>query len=324
MMMGRSPTSASAASTSGAHHQEFGSFGYPQSAQYPPAQIQSSSMQFPPDYNQGQPRSQNFPQYTSQMVYNVPQQPHARSSYDAVPQYQPRQSASLEVISNQFGVPSYYQAGEAISPSGQPSPDPQYPSSQFHPSISYQTPGPRGQTIPTVYPAGMAEYPHSVAQEVVEQQQEPEGSSHQEELNQYQEMVRQVFEHSSQGRLSEAAELLLRISRWLLSRVKELGLVSDDQSLREGRLKLWDEFNKCWLAVLQRQMDDTRQMLDRGQPPSAAQNILPEAFLKEMGDALVQQCDAIEKYGLVDYQMGVWEEEIMSSKVKRSKTEDSR
>lgn len=70
----------------------------------------------------------------------------------------------------------------------------------------------------------MAEYPHSVAQEVVEQQQEPEGSSHQEELNQYQEMVRQVFEHSSQGRLSEAAELLLRISRWLLSRVKELGM----------------------------------------------------------------------------------------------------
>lgn len=121
-----------------------------------------------------------------------------------------------------------------------------------------------------------------------------------------------MFEHTSQGRLSEAAETLLRLSQWLLSRVKELGLVSDDQSLREGRLVLWDEFNKCWLAVLQRQMDSTRQMLDTGQPPSSPQNILPEEFLKEMGDALVQQCDGIERYGLVDYQMGVWEEEIMS------------
>ncbi|KAL8945342.1 MAG: hypothetical protein Q9211_000112 [Gyalolechia sp. 1 TL-2023] len=274
--------------------------------------MQNNSMQFPPDYNQGQPRSQNFPQYTSQIVYDVPQQPQARSSYDVVPQYQPRQPASLEIIPNQFDVPSYYQSGVAIGPSAQASPDAQYASTQFHPGIPYQTPGPRGQAIPTVYPASIAEYPHSATQEVVEQQQEPEGSSYQEELNQYQETVRQVFEHTSQGRLGEAAELLLRMSKWLLSRVKELGLVSDDQSLREGRLKLWDEFNKCWLAVLQRQMDDSRQMLNAGQPPSTAPDILPEAFLKEMGDALIQQCDGIEKFGLVDYQMGVWEEEIMS------------
>ncbi|KAL8944427.1 MAG: hypothetical protein Q9216_000478 [Gyalolechia sp. 2 TL-2023] len=312
MMMGRSPTTPSAASASGAHHQEYGSFGYPQNAQYPPAPMQSSSMQLPPDYNQGQPRPQSFPQYTSQMVYNVPQQPQARSSYDAMPQYQPRQSASLETISNQFGVPSYYQSGEAIGPSGQTSPVPPYASSQFHPSIPYQTPGPRGHAIPTVYPTSMAEYSHSTAPETLAQQQELGGSSYQEELNQYQETVRQVFEHTSQGRLSQAAESLLGISKWLLSRVKELGLVSDDQSLREGRLKLWDEFNKCWLAVLQRQMDDTRRMLDTSQPPSAPQNILPEVSLKEMGDTLVQQCDGIEKYGLVDYQMGVWEEEIMS------------
>ena len=32
-----------------------------------------------------------------------------------------------------------------------------------------------------------------------------------------------------------------------------------------------------------------------------------------MGTQLVKNCDAMEKHGLVDYQMGVWEEEIVAS-----------
>jgi len=33
--------------------------------------------------------------------------------------------------------------------------------------------------------------------------------------------------------------------------------------------------------------------------------------VKELGDELVELCDHLVKAGLVDYQMGVWEEEIM-------------
>lgn len=29
-----------------------------------------------------------------------------------------------------------------------------------------------------------------------------------------------------------------------------------------------------------------------------------------MGDELIRLCDGIEQYGLVDYQLGVWEDEI--------------
>ncbi|KAL8723453.1 MAG: hypothetical protein Q9225_000284 [Loekoesia sp. 1 TL-2023] len=312
MMMGRSPTTASAGSATGAHPHELGGFGYPQSAQYSPAQMQSSSLQFPPDYSQDQQRSQNFPQYTSQMVYNVPQQPQHRSSYEPVPQYHPRQSASLEVMSNQFGVPSYYHSGEPIGPSGHTSPDQQYASSEFHQNISYQTPGGSRQTIPTSYPTGMAEYPHSSAQEVAEQP-EPESSAQDEGYDQYQEALRQVFENTSKGRLIEAAHSLLETSEWLLGHVKELGTIFDNRPLREERLKLWREFNICWLAVLQRQKDNTQQMIDTGQPPSPPQSILQGSFLERMAEALVRLCDGVEKYGLVDYQMGVWEEEIMSS-----------
>ena len=90
------------------------------------------------------------------------------------------------------------------------------------------------------------------------------------------------------------------------------GLVSDNHSLREERLTLWREFNLCWLAVLQRQKDDAQLMFDTGQAPPPPRNILGTDMLERMGDALVEACDGIEKYGLVDYQMGVWEEEIMT------------
>ncbi|KAL9602602.1 MAG: hypothetical protein Q9219_001746 [cf. Caloplaca sp. 3 TL-2023] len=311
MLMRRSPASVSASSATGAHPQELGGFGYSHGAQYPPAPIQSSSLQFPTDYGPDQQRSQHFPQYTSAMVYNVPQQSHTRSPYDALPQYQPRQSASLEVMSNQLGVSSYYPSGEPSASSGQTSPDQQYAPSQFHQSVPYQTPGHSRQAIHPAYATGMTEYSQSAVQGIGEQP-EPEDTTHQEEYDRYEEALRQVFEDTSKGRVIEAAQLLLEISEWLLSHVKELGLVSDNESLREERLILWSRFNTCWLAVLQRQKDNVQQMLETGQPPVPPQNILQEAFLEQMAEALLHLCDGMEKYGLVDYQMGVWEEEIMS------------
>ena len=32
-----------------------------------------------------------------------------------------------------------------------------------------------------------------------------------------------------------------------------------------------------------------------------------------MGNELIRLCDSIERHGLVDYQYGVWEEQIMDS-----------
>lgn len=39
---------------------------------------------------------------------------------------------------------------------------------------------------------------------------------------------------------------------------------------------------------------------------------ISQDFLEEMGKELVNLCDGTEKYGLVDYQLGVWEEQIIS------------
>ena len=82
-----------------------------------------------------------------------------------------------------------------------------------------------------------------------------------------------------------------------------LGLIRDEEELHSDRMKLWDEFNTCWLAVLQKQKDVTQQYLDAGQQP---QNIISRGFLEKMGDDLVRLCDSMEQHGLVDYEMGVW------------------
>ncbi|KAI4147619.1 MAG: hypothetical protein L6R39_003062 [Caloplaca ligustica] len=225
MMSGRGPTSASVGSMTGAQHQEVGNYGYAQGSQYQPAQVQSSSLHFPATYQPDLQRSQNVPQYTSQVAYNVPQQQQPRSPYDPMPQYQPRQSAALEVLSNQFGVPQYYPGGEPIGVAAQTSPAQQYAPSHFQQSLPYQAPGIGRGPASTAYPSGMAEYPHSSMQEMVEHPQ-PETSSHDEEYQKYQEAVRQVFEDASRGRLVEAAQSLLEISEWLRGHAKDLGMLA--------------------------------------------------------------------------------------------------
>lgn len=55
-------------------------------------------------------------------------------------------------------------------------------------------------------------------------------------------------------------------------------------------------------------------MLETGEPPAAPQSLISEEFLENMGSELVRLCDTMEKHGLVDYQIGVWEEEIISSR----------
>lgn len=88
-----------------------------------------------------------------------------------------------------------------------------------------------------------------------------------------------------------------------------IGLTSDDQSLHGDRIKLWNDFNHAWLGILQRQ----KEMTESGQQPQRSQSVISAEGLKKMGKELVRLCDSIERHGLVDYQYGVWEEQIIES-----------
>jgi hypothetical protein len=93
-----------------------------------------------------------------------------------------------------------------------------------------------------------------------------------------------------------------------------IGLTADDESLHQDRIKLWNEFNNAWLAILQRQKDLNLELLQTGISPRPPQSLIPCEFLKKMAKELIRLCDNIEKHGLVDYQYGVWEERIIDSK----------
>lgn len=41
-------------------------------------------------------------------------------------------------------------------------------------------------------------------------------------------------------------------------------------------------------------------------------SLLDTDVMEDLGRGLIQLCDKMEQHGLVDYQMGIWEEEILS------------
>ncbi|KAJ3496124.1 hypothetical protein NLG97_g2894 [Lecanicillium saksenae] len=122
----------------------------------------------------------------------------------------------------------------------------------------------------------------------------------------YQRRLASVFKEITEGNLERAADGLLSVSFWLLSRVEELGLTDDDETLQKDRLKLWQDFNHAWIGLIFKQK---QYMLQDSHDDSLPQP-LSMRTIKRMGDELIRLCDGIERHGLVDYQFGVWEDEI--------------
>ena len=92
------------------------------------------------------------------------------------------------------------------------------------------------------------------------------------------------------------------------------GLTRDDEALHDDRIRLWDEFNRAWLTALQRQHDMTEDMYRTNQAVQEPYSLMNSQALEQLSRELIRLCDMVERFGLVDYQMGVQEEEIMDCK----------
>lgn len=55
-------------------------------------------------------------------------------------------------------------------------------------------------------------------------------------------------------------------------------------------------------------------MLESGQRIQLPQTLMTQDFINKMAKDLIRMCDAVEKHGLVDYQYGVAEEQIIMGK----------
>ncbi|KAL4926460.1 uncharacterized protein BDV17DRAFT_293455 [Aspergillus undulatus] len=278
--------------------------------------LQEDELQpYPPTLRDHQQRQQPFPSYEPELVYNLGQQGPTQTPYEVVPQYSSRQSASLDSLSGQFQVPQYFAPNE---PSGAGLPTPYLP-----PGLSlstYNQPGPIGRSSATQpFPATMADMTTVGAagqQQPLSQSQQPQALSEPlssaEPYRQFQRALRGTVDHTRAGRLVEASRSLIDISEWLVASARELGILRDDQMLHSDRLKLWNDFNICWLALCQKQKDMTHELLQTGRQSSRTSLLSTEA-MDTLGKQLIQLCDQMEQHGLVDYQMGIWEEEILSA-----------
>lgn len=57
-----------------------------------------------------------------------------------------------------------------------------------------------------------------------------------------------------------------------------------------------------------------KEMMESGQQIQRPQSLISQEGLQKMGKDLVRLCDGVERHGLVDYQYGVWEEQIIDSR----------
>ncbi|KAK4542663.1 hypothetical protein LTR36_006235 [Oleoguttula mirabilis] len=325
-----SPTAPVPAGRAGNDAQQ--AYGFPQSAQYGAVSaLPSSALQYGQTVDtQGAQRQQQQAQYQSygnSVMYGMGQpqtqqqaQP-TQSAYEQVPQYRHRPSPASETLVPQFGVPQtaqYYLAGQA-GPTSAPASEmaAQHIPAQYQQS-AYPQPGPSGsQPYPGIMmdpsqPGGYATY----AQQPQYNPQPPAQSD--QAFNDYQSRVRSIFLLVRDGTLRDIGTHLLYISQYLLGNVHGLGLARDDDALHDNRIRLWDEFNRAWLTTLQRQIEMTEEMIQDNQPPREPQSILSAQTLEHLSRELVRLCDNVEQHGLVDYQMGVAEEEIMDREFRSS------
>lgn len=170
------------------------------------------------------------PSYDSSMLYGFGQQGPAQGPFDVVPQYSTRQSAAVEALSNPFSVSQYFTPEESTA-TGVPA-LPNYPSSQMSYNHLYMA----RQSASQSFPATMAEF--SVGNlttsrlEPQPHQQQPEPPHHaahdpaplEEAYLQYQQALRNTFDHTRAGRLVEASRSLLEISEWLVTNARDLGM----------------------------------------------------------------------------------------------------
>ncbi|KAI1823365.1 hypothetical protein F4861DRAFT_540119 [Xylaria intraflava] len=271
-----------------------------------------STMAYPPEYGQENRQTHGYSAYNTPMLYNVPQ-PSAQSSvYDASQQFPPRQAAGMHMMPADVATP--YFSSEPTNAAAAAGLQPQTASSSTPPV--YQQSPPDQRMLHQSYPHAMAPLGNmaqaDAPEQVMEEQDAASSAAYNNgELNdayaRYQNALRDVFTNIRNGMLRTASHSLLEVSQWLLANVSELGLVEDNESLLQDRLKLWHDFNHAWLSLCQKQKD----MHESDIPLHRTQNLISKEELKHMGDELVRLCDRIERYGLVDYEYGVWEENIL-------------
>ena len=80
----------------------------------------------------------------------------------------------------------------------------------------------------------------------------------------------------------------------------------------QERLRFWSDIHNCWLVFLQKQFDVSQSVRSTKSSRSSNANMLSRSMLEELGDEVVRISDRLEAFGLVDYEMGFQERELIT------------
>ncbi|QIW96165.1 hypothetical protein AMS68_001683 [Peltaster fructicola] len=270
-------------------------------------------------------RSQHqLTQYASDLAYGM-QQAHNQSdrqpSYGHDQRFRSRDGTTLETLPGQFVEPQAAQYYAGAQPGPSTATQAGFGSSHLVSHYQPATYSPAGPAVATSsFPGAMIDPTHQSAYQAFGQQQHPPHAPqlghhlHQSQIEQafarYQSNIRTIFTLVRNQSLQETAQLLLDASRYLLGSVEVLGLTRDQEGEHDNRINLWDEYNRAWLTTMQCQFDMTQELF-AGRSLHASQSTLDHDTLDGLARELLRLCDGIEKHGLVDYQMGVAEDEII-------------
>ncbi|KAK9365499.1 hypothetical protein V1509DRAFT_675552 [Lipomyces kononenkoae] len=100
---------------------------------------------------------------------------------------------------------------------------------------------------------------------------------------------------------------LANISRYLGEHAIDLGLADDRSLPYDARLQFWRLFNRSWIGVISRNWLMSGGGLTVAQGPTS----LTRQQLEEMAEIMISLSDNVQRYGLVDYEVGVWEDHIL-------------
>ncbi|KAK9469613.1 hypothetical protein V1512DRAFT_256661 [Lipomyces arxii] len=101
---------------------------------------------------------------------------------------------------------------------------------------------------------------------------------------------------------TEIVPRLYTLTNYCRTHLFDLGLADDLVLGYDQRLQFWRVLNRSWISVISRNWQDTSRGLAR----------LTENQLEEMGDFIIDFADGLQSYGLVDYEIGIWEERILN------------
>ena len=183
-------------------------------------------MQYQQGYPQDQRQQQGFATYNPDLMYNVSQQAPQNTVYDSATQFQARQPAAMQMLSD---VAAPYFHNESTSASGPPG-------LQHHTSSGssavyqqhQQSPGDRVPLLQQGYPAamGLGSMPQNPPEIMEEDDFQAEGPGMEAAYTAYQTALKEIFQNIIQGRLADASSSLLEVSEWLLGHVGDLGKFS--------------------------------------------------------------------------------------------------